>query len=191
MKISLLPEMTLGLVLSMAAAHPLWAHDLQDNRATLVLREGGHLSVTLYIAYADALRAALAPQRPREEFLMVCSTMKPELLQKQLLRAQVRFQAATRIYLASGKQLTLTNWVWPDMKQVQAMLQHRIMREMVDPAGHAHDEPLEIHADANSSEPITAVRVQFPEEFQKVLLVWYRPNQLWVDPKSWSPAIRF
>ena len=71
------------------------------------------------------------------------------------------------------------------------MLQQRIMQAMVDPAGHAHDEPLKIHADANSREEITAVRVQFPEEFQKVLVVSYRPNQLWVEPKSWSPAIRF
>lgn len=167
------------------------AHEIQDNRATLVLRDGNHLSVTLYLAYADALHLALAPQQPAEEFLVAYSAMRPELLQKELLRAQARFQSETRLYLATGKEIPLTNWAWPDAKQVQAMLQQRIMRAVVDPAGHAHDEPLEIHADANSQEGITAVRIQFPEEFQKVLLVWYRPSQLWVEPKSWSPAIKF
>lgn len=178
-------------LLALAAFNPARAHDLQENRATLVLRDGGHLSLTLYIAYADALRAVLAPQRPAEEFLMVYSAMKPELLQKELVRAQTKFQSSTRLYLASGRELALTNWAWPDARQVQAALQQRIMQAMVDPAGHAHDEPLEIHAEANSREEIMAVRVQFPEEFQKVLVVSYRPNQIEVDPKTWSPAIRF
>jgi hypothetical protein len=178
----------LGLLLA-AAGSP--AHDLQDNRATLVLRDGNHLSVSLYLAYADALHAALAPQRPVDEFLVAYSAMKPELMRKELLRAQAKFQSATRLYLASGRELALTNWIWPDAGQVQAMLQRRIMQAMVDPAGHAHEEPLEVHADANSPEEITAVRVQFPEEFQKVLVVSYRPKQQWVEPKSWSPAIRF
>ena len=71
------------------------------------------------------------------------------------------------------------------------MLQQRIMQAMVDPTGHAHDEPLEIHADANSPQKIIALRAQFPPEFQKVLLVWYRPTQTWLDPNTWSPAIRF
>src|SRR5579883_2999321 len=156
--------------LFMLASGVLAAHELQDNRATLVLRDETHISVTIYLAYGDVLHTALAPQRPMAEFLVVYSAMKPELLQKELLRAQARFQSATRLYLAAGREVGLTNWVFPDAKQVQAMLQQRIMQAMVDPAGHAHDEPLEIHADANSQEPIAAVRIQFPEEFQKVLV---------------------
>lgn len=181
----------LASVLALVWARGAGAHDLQDNRATLVLRDGLHVSVTLYIAYADALHLALAPQMPPEEFLVAYSAMKPELLQKELFRAQTRFQSATRLYLATGKEIPLTNWIWPDARQVQAMLQQRIMQAMVDPAGHAHEEPLEIRADGNSREEITEVRVQFPEEFRKVLVVSYRPKQLWVEPKSWSPAIRF
>ena len=167
------------------------AHDIQANRATLILRDDTHLSMTLYISYADALHMAMAPQKPMEEFLVAYSAMKTELLQKELLAAQARFQSATRLYLATGAEIPLTNWVWPDTKQVQAMLQQRIMQAMVDPARHAHDEPLEIRADTNSPEKVAAVRIQFPEEFQNVLVVWYRANQLWVEPKSWSPALRF
>ena len=179
------------VILAATFAAATSAHEIQDNRATLVLRDQTHISVTLYLAYGDALHMALAPQRPMGEFLMVYSAMRPEQLAKELLRAQTRFQSATRLYLAKGKELWLTNWVFPDAKQVQAMLQQRIMQAMVDPAGHAHDEPLEIHADANSPEPVTSIRIQFPEEFQKVLVVAYRPSQLWVEPKSWSPAIQF
>ncbi len=167
------------------------AHEIQDNRATLVLRDKTHLSLSLYIAYADALHLALAPQRPMSEFMVAYSAMKPELLQKELARAQAKFEAETRLYLASGKEVPLSKWVWPEAKQVQAMLQQRLMQAMVDPAGHAHDEPLEILADANAQEDVTAVRVQFPGDFQKVLVVWYRASQLWVETKSWSPALKF
>jgi len=178
--------MTLLLLIPTAAAH-----EIQANRATLVLRDDTHLSLSLYIAYAEVLRSALAPKTPVEEFLVAYSAMKPEALGKELLRVQSRFQSATRLYLANGREIPLTNWAWPNAKQVQAMLQQRMMQAMVDPAGHAHDEPLEIRADTNSPEKIVAVRVQFPDEFQNVLVVWYRASQLWVEPKSWSPALKF
>jgi hypothetical protein len=181
----------LYVALLLPFATPASAHELMVNRATLILRDDTHLSITLYIAYADALHAVLAPQRTTAEFLTMYSAMNPQALQKELTRAQAQFQAGIKVYLASGQPIAVTNWLWPDPRQVQAMMQQRIMQAMVDPAGHAHDEPLEIHADANASQKIVGLRVQFPSEFQKVLLVWYRPTQTWVDPNTWSPAIRF
>jgi hypothetical protein len=53
----------------------LFAHELQDNRATRVLRDEYHLSLTLFINYTDALFLALAPKRPFQEFLLVYSAM--------------------------------------------------------------------------------------------------------------------
>jgi hypothetical protein len=181
--------LTLALLLSLAQSAN--AHELLANRATLVLRDDTHVTLTLYIAYADALHAALAPQQSTPEFLTMYSAMNPQALQKELLRAQAQFQSTTKLYLASGQPIALTNWFWPTPQQVQVMLQQRIMQAMVDPSGHAHDEPLEIHADANAPQKIIALRAQFPPEFQKVLLVWYRPTQTWVDTNTWSPAIRF
>lgn len=167
------------------------AHELQDNRATLVLRDKTHLSVTLYIAYAEALHLALTPQRPFAAFLVVYSSMKLEELQKELLRAQTKFQATTRLYLTPGGEAALTNWIWPDAKQVQALLRQRVMQSMVDPNGHSHEAPLEVRADVNAQKDITSVRVQFPDEFQKVLVVATRPSQFWVERKSLSPEIKF
>ena len=169
------------------------AHELQENRATLVLRDKTHISVTLYIAYSDALYLALMPQRPFAAFLLIYSAMKPEEMQKELLRAQAKFQSATRMYLSPGpgREVAITNWVWPDVKRVQTMLQQRIMAATVDPNGHAHDTPIEIHGDANAPHEVTAVTVKFPEEFQKVLVVSYKPNQVWADSKALSAEIKF
>ena len=65
------------------------------------------------------------------------------------------------------------------------------MQAVVDPAGHSHEDPLEIHAEVVANVEITSVRVQFPEEFGKVLVVVYRPTQILVEPKTVSPVIRF
>ena len=153
----------------------------------LVLRERGHISVTLYIGYTEALHQALAPQRPYAAFLLVYSAMKPEDLQKELIRAQARFQSGTRMYASTGKETPLTNWTWPNAKQVQSMLQQHIMQATVDPGGHYHEPPVEIHADANSTQEITSLKVQFPEEFREVLVVSFRPNQVWVETKPCRP----
>ena len=172
------------------------AHELPENRATVVLRDKTHVTVTLFINYAEALHAALSPQRPFAAFLMTCSSMKPEDLSKELVRAQTKFQSSTRLYLAgphgsAGTEVKLTNWLWPDAKQVQAMLQRQIMQAMVDPAAHAHEAPLEIHADGNAPREIVSLLMQFPTEFQRVLTVSYRPNQVWTERGMISPEIRF
>ncbi len=176
-------------LLVLAFAHTGGAHDLQENRASLVLRDSRHLTVTLYVTYEEALRLALAPQRPPAEFLVMYSAMKPDAFQKELQRAQTKFQSGIRLTLADGKELPLTNWNWPDASQVQSLLQRRIMQAMVDPNGHG--DPVEIHADAVARDEIATVKIQFPEEFQTVLVVSYRPSQVWVAPKSSSPAIQF
>jgi hypothetical protein len=184
---SALAKTTIVALLVSSAA----AHELQDNRATLVLRDRTHLSVTVYISYSEVLHKALAPQRPFQEFLLTYSAMDVELLEKELRRAQARFQIATRLRLFPDGETELTNWIWPDVEQVQSLLQQRVMQAVVDANGHFHEAPMEVHADANAGADISGVQVQFPEEFGRVLVVAYRPNQVWVERKSLSPVIRF
>ncbi len=179
------------LLFATLAVISTFAHELEDNRATLVLRDQTHISVTFYIAYGDALQMALAPRRNPVDFIAAVSSMNLESLEKQLTKAEETFRKGAHLYTASGREIPLGNWVFPGARVVQQNLQKRVMQAMVDPAGHAHDEPLEIHADGYSPEAVTAVRIQLPEEFGKVLVVAYRPSQVWVEPKSWSPAIKF
>ncbi len=166
-------------------------HELQDNRATLVLRDKTHISVTFYLAYSAVLHQTLAPQRPLAEFLAVYSSMRPDDLNRELMKAQDKLRAGIKIYLPPGGEAAISNWIWPDAKQVQATLQKCIMQALTDPAGHFHEDPLEIHADAVSTGEIVSVKVLFPAEFQKVLVVAYKPNQTWVEPKTVSSVIKF
>lgn len=179
------------VLLLMAGLMP--AHELPENRATLVLRDKTHVTVTLFVNYPEALHAAISPQRPFPEFLIVLSNMNAEELTKVLVRAQTKFEASTKLYLSgpARKEVSLTNWAWPDAKQVQGMLQRQIMQTMVDPAAHPHESPAEIRVEGNAFQEIGSLMMQFPPEFQKVLVVSYRPNQVWAERGVVSPEIKF
>ena len=180
------------LMICSFAAPVAKAHDLDENRATLVLRDRTHLSVTLYLNYAQALHRALLPHREYGAFLLMYSSMKPDDLEKELQRAQAKFELETRM-TPSGtparQPVPLMAWTWPRITQVQTMLQRQAMQAIVD--GHVHEPPTEIHAHAVSPQEVTAITIRFPAEFERVLVVFYRPNQVWVDPRSPSPAIKF
>lgn len=167
------------------------AHELNDNRATLVLRDKTHVSLTLYLNYPEALHQALGPERPMAEFLAVYAALTLEQLKGPLERAQAKFIAGTRLTGAGGEAIGLTGWAWPSVRDVQLQLQHQIMRSVVDPGNHTHEEPLEVRAEAVASKEIASVRVQFPEAFDRVLVVAYRPTQTTVEKKSVSEEIRF
>jgi hypothetical protein len=116
--------------------------------------------------------------------------MKPDDLQRELSRAHARFMSTTHI-TAGGREVPLSNWAWPNPKQVQGMLQRCIMQALTDPNGHFHEEPFEVHVDAVATSEITSVQAQFPPEFQKVMLVAYKPNQQWVEPNKVSTVVKF
>jgi hypothetical protein len=65
------------------------------------------------------------------------------------------------------------------------------MQLVTAPNEHAFEQPLEIHAEAIAPRAVTTVRVKFPTEFRRVLVVSYTPKQLWVEPGGAAAVIRF
>jgi hypothetical protein len=166
-------------------------HELPDNRATLVLRDRTHVSVTMYVSYADALHRALAPQQPMTEFVLAYSAMAPDVFARELRKAHARFAATTVLATSDGTRLALTNWKWPEAARVQGLLREQTMQALVAPGEHGHETPTEIRAEAVAATPVTSVTMRFPAEFQRVLVVSYKPNQVWVDPAKPAPRIVF
>jgi hypothetical protein len=169
------------------------AHELDSNRATLVLRDRLHLSITFFVDYPSVLHQVLAPQRSVQEFVLMYAAIKLPELKTQLLEAQRQLQSNTALALYSGKSATLTQWVWPEAAVVQNLLQQRAMQAVVAPTDHAHAMPTEIRAEAKSSNAadFTSVTLKLPAQFQQVLVVSYQPKQVWLKPHTLSPAISF
>jgi hypothetical protein len=177
--------------LTMAATFHAHAHELPENRATLVMRDANHVSMTLYIALTQTLHRALAPQRSFQEFALAYSAMTPESFQAALLKAERRLQGEVRVASDDGQALVVERWSWPEPARVQAALRERAMQTVVAPADHGHEAPMEVRAEVQATQAIRTVHVSFPRSFQRVLVVSYRPKQMWVDAAGASGAITF
>ena len=179
------------ILLLQGVVWPVQAHELAANRLTVVQRDGRHLSLTLFVDLPQALHRALAPATGYREFVLAHAAMSPDELAAALRPALSRFDAGTRLTLSAGRPAPGVRWRWPPAAQVRAALQQQAMGLVVAPAGHAHVEPAQVHADWQSDADITALALQLPAEFGDVLVVSYRPAQAWARPKAPPLALKF
>ena len=181
----------LCVLLTMTGAGSAGAHALAENRATFVLRDQNHVSLTLFITFSEALHRALAPERSFQEFVLAHAAMSPEAFTAALLEVQNRFQAETQVETADGHRLFFERWIWPDPATVQLALRERALQALVAPSDHAHEATLEVRAECQAVKAIHSVRAKFPGAFARVLVVSYQPRQVWVEPLRASPEITF
>ena len=167
------------------------AHELQDTRATLVQRDNTLVTMTLYVDLPQVLYRSLSTQGSFVEFAAANANLPADVFKLTFLRVQNRLQAEIRATRPSGQALTLQRWVWPKPAAVQAALRERLMEAMVAPGEHSHLPPQEVRAEVVAVEPITALRMEFPLVLQRVLVMSYRPKQVWVAPQKLSADITF
>lgn len=159
-------------------------HELMDNRATLILRDQTHVSLTLYVDLMEAVRKAVAPNIKPAEFVVAYSAMSPNEFKAALLSAERRMEEQVSLVDVDGAALTLRNWQWPEPAAAQATLREMAMRAIVSPGEHTHPPPAEIRAEAQSSHKITSLRALFPAVLGELLVVSYQPRQIRVRPRT-------
>lgn len=167
------------------------AHELQENRATLVQRENSLVTMTLYVDLPQVLYRSMALQGSFVEFAAAHANLPPEVFKSVLLRAVNRLQAETRAMRTTGQLLTFQQWAWPDAVRVQAALRERLMEAIAAPGEHPHTVPLEVHAEVHATQPISSLQLEFSPAFGRVMVVFYRPKQVWAEPQKLSPKITF
>lgn len=167
------------------------AHELQENRATLVQRDNTLVAMTLYLDCPQALHRSLAPQSTFVAFAAAHANLPPDAFKTVWLRAQSRLQTEIRATRPSGQALVFQRWAWPEPAQVQTTLRERLMEAMVAPGEHSHVPPLEVRAELVTAQALTALRMEFPSALGRVLVMSYRPKQVWVESQKASPDITF
>jgi hypothetical protein len=182
---------TIALAALASLAFCASAHESTDNRATLVLREPTHLVVTLYVGYCELLHRTLAPQQPVVDFLAAHASMPAEEFARMVVAAQARWQSSIALRSAQDKPLGDAVWAWPKPADVQQLLRMRLMQSLADPSRAAHEEPTEVRAELRSSKAMAALKVVFPPEFQKVIVVSYRPSQVTLEPGKPAALVQF
>jgi len=167
------------------------AHEIEANRLALVLRDARHLTLSFQLDAAQSLHALLAPELPLREFVMAHAAMPRPQFERALQRAQQRVQQNTRLTRPDGRDLPVVNWRWPEAARWQGALQRHTMQAIVAPGAHDHEPPLEVQAEALAPAGLGRVTVQPPTQLQPMLLVWYRPQQAWLNPRAPKADVRF
>ena len=147
--------------------------------------------MTLHINYVDALHRAIAPRLSTSEFLTRYSAMSLATLRAQLTSVQRQFQLATRLTIDARTPLVLSDWRWPAAEQVQGIIRQSVMQAVVAPNDHVTEPQSAIHAEAVGARTITGVDIRLPREFLRVLVVSYRPTQVWANPEGPATRVRF
>ena len=177
--------------LAMSATPWSSAHELAENRATMVLRDQNHVAITLYLNYSEVLHRTLAPKQNFAEFVLAFSALPPAQFAAQLQKAQTQLQTQIKVLPRPATDASMQRWVWPEATTVQALLRDRAMQILAAPNDHAHQPPLEVRVELQTTARVTAVSAVFPQEFGRVLVVSYRPQQAWAEPGEAAAHIKF
>jgi hypothetical protein len=165
-----------------------FSHELQDNRAVLILREPNHVTLTLYLDYLSAMAQELSAKTGPDQFVIMSATLSPDYFQRLSTLAQSKFEAAIVLKSGTGAPMRFQNWRWPDPQKLQQEARSQIMQAITSGQDHPHSAPIEVSAEIFSPNPLSHVSIQFPASFGKVLLVSYRPNQKWLDAGKAEPV---
>ena len=167
------------------------AHELAENRATMVLRDHNHVAITLYLNYAEVLHRTLAPTQSFAEFVLAFSALSPEQFAAQLKNAQTQLQSQIKVLPRPVTEASMRRWVWPAAVIVQAQLRDRAMQMLAAPNDHTHEPTLEVRVELQTTARVSAITAAFPAEFRRMLVVSYRPNQTWVEPGDAATDVMF
>jgi hypothetical protein len=181
--------MTLGA--GLLSVNPGLAHDLADNRASLVLRESRHLSLTLHVRFTEMAWRALARDQGYGAFLTMCASLDEAAFADLVSRAVVRIESETRLAVNGTSAVVLQRWQWPESARLQSLVRQQVMEAIVAGSAHVHEPQIEVRADLVAQGPVREARLEPAVALGRLLLVWYRPVQAWVTPGQVLPVARF
>ena len=166
------------------------AHELPDDRVTIVQREPTHLSITFYIDEVALLNRLIAPRSSRAEFLLSCAGAPSEQLRQRVQLAQTSFEGQLKI-LAGDQSLSIAPLHWPTMKDTHRRLQDGAMATIATGSDHDHAQIVEVTTDALSSKPFDSVTFLTPPSLPDLLIISYKPVQHRPTPSSRAVGIDF
>lgn len=173
----------LALLMGFLLSAPLWAHEMEGPRISVVLREPGHAGVTLYIDLIDLLHRQLAAQEPLDRFIVRNANRPLPELDKDLQR--VGWQLVAAMQFAAGKQeLKTIRWQLPPARQVQEVLQQQAMQRTIEPQKPLHPVTFEIHGELRTAPQLRDFTLHLAPLLQQALIVWYAPRQAWSSPSQ-------
>lgn len=168
----------------------LQAHELHDNRVTVVLHEQHSITTVLRLDFAGLLQHLMAPDANPAEFLALVAAQGPEQLEAgiAMLKSQVQQGLVIR---NSGQLLSLSQWEWPSTVVIHAALREQMMAALVDGGLAVGNPALEVRAVASDLLAINRLTLELPELLKPAVVMWYRPQQSVMNPQSPAQVMEF
>jgi hypothetical protein len=156
---------------------PTLAHENPLPSASLVQRDGGHLTLTLRLDPARALHRTLQSAAAPLESLALLSAMDPARFAVLWEQATRQWSQACTVVL-SGRTVAASRWTWPPAKDAQAYLQQQLMPQLT--GGHADHELLSAQAEFRvGTDPVLKAQLNLPATLRPLTLTTLRPRQKW------------
>ena len=181
---------TLACCLALVAATTA-SHELNENRASLVLRQERLVSVTFYLNIGVVLLKTLNPEQNLFEHTARLSTMGENEFAKQYARAKNLLETSVRFKTDGDQTIRATHWQWPDAHKVQQHLRQWTMQATVATDQHTHENPLEVSLQLQSEQEIRALVLELPAALRPMTVVSSRPKQSRIDPATLRARITF
>jgi hypothetical protein len=182
---------TLSLLSTQFIMTTVYSHELQENRAALVLRNDRLITVTFYLNLSEVLHKTLMPMGDPIELTTRLAVMSDAEFAGQFNVVKKKIQSGVVFKSVPGKHLKLGNWQWPESVAAQKHLRESTMRAVVSPGHHIHEPPIEVRAQIQSDEPLLSLRVDMPESLRPITLIATRPRQSRLNTSTSSLVINF
>lgn len=167
------------------------AHELDENRASIVLRNETNISVTLYINIFDALHKTLAPQRDSFEFIGYLASLNETDFSKQWVLATHKLEQKIHVRLLSGEILKVSTTNWGAPQAVHKLFKEITMRSIIEKNRHLHSEPYEVKFQINANKPTNTLKVEIPEVLRPMTIVSNRIKQSRISSDRENAIIEF
>jgi hypothetical protein len=167
------------------------SHELQENRASLVLRNERQISVTFYLNLTELLHKTLMPKQDRFEHTAKLAAMNEADFSKQYGDVKKLIESSVLFNAAPGKKINVREWQWPEPKVAQKNIRELTMQSVVSSGQHFHENPIEVRLQIQSDESIDPLMLELPVSMKPMTLVASRPKQTRFDLSAKKITINF
>jgi hypothetical protein len=167
------------------------SHELQENRASLVLRNERQISVTFYLNLTELLHKTLMPKQDRFEHTAKLAAMNEADFSKQYGDVKKLIESSVLFNATPGKKINVREWQWPEPKVAQKNIRELTMQSVVSSGQHFHENPIEVRLQIQSDESIDPLMLELPVSMKPMTLVASRPKQTRFDLSAKKITINF
>jgi len=167
------------------------SHELNENRASLFLRNERQISVTFYLNLTEVLHKTLMPKQDRFEHTAKLAAMNEADFLKHYGDAKKLIESSVLLKAASGKKINVREWQWPEPKVAQKAIRELTMQSVVSSGQHLHENPIEVRLQIQSDESIDPLVLELPVSMKPMTLVASRPKQTRFDLSAKKITINF